>query len=378
MNHRAVIADDEPYILRGLRKLVDWSALGVDIVGEASDGDQLVRLLQDLKPDLLLSDICMPKKTGLEVLKLIALAQMPTKVIFFSGHKEFEFAREAVAYGAIDYLLKPIHTDALIRAVERALGQSSAPGPEPLVPVIEVVSPVDRQIARWRKTGSDARYVTLALGPEGSQPLEALMRFAILNLVKRLVPPGGMASAWEQDGLFLVALPAVEAPALKVRLAGSLLAELGQKTRVAEGPMITDPVDLGLSVEGALEALALQTFQGEGAGPPTQDAIQRVVDHMARHYAEPLSLEDAATVACMNPSYFSASFKRHTGKNFKDTLNEVRVEASLALLLRTDLKVYEVAQAVGFKDPKVFAEVFRRFHHQNPADYKNQILRNLP
>lgn len=377
MRARVVLADDEPYILRGLRKLLDWASLDLEVVGEASDGEQLVELLNLHRPELLLSDIGMPRKTGLEVLKLISLSGLPTKVIFFSGHKEFDFAREAVAYGAVDYLLKPIHTDELVRAIGRALGPGTpAAGPEAEPgPGAPLRSPLERQIALWKAGEPGASYQALALGWEGGDNPGTLLRFAALNLIKRLVPGGGRASAWDVDGLFLVAALAADVPVLKVRLAGSLLAELGRPVRCAEGPAVDRPEDFAVSAEGALEALAAQTLHEVPSGP---EAVQRVLDHIGGHFAEPLSLEDAASVACMNPSYFSAWFKRHTGKNFKDYLSGVRIEASVTLLLRSDLKVYEVAAAVGFKDPKVYAEVFRRFHQVNPAEYKSQILKNLP
>ena len=104
--YRIIIADDEPLIIRGLKKMMEWGKMDTEVVGEAEDGEQLLNLLDTLEPDIIISDISMPEKTGLDVLKEINKRKLKTKVIFLSGFQEFSYAKEAVTYGAVDYLLK--------------------------------------------------------------------------------------------------------------------------------------------------------------------------------------------------------------------------------------------------------------------------------
>ena len=80
--YRIVIADDEPLIIRGLKKMMKWGAMDTEVVGQAEDGDQLLNLLDTLEPDIIISDISMPEKTGLDVLKEISKRKLKTKVIF--------------------------------------------------------------------------------------------------------------------------------------------------------------------------------------------------------------------------------------------------------------------------------------------------------
>lgn len=99
--YRIIIADDEPLIIRGLKKMMEWGKMDTEVVGEAEDGEQLLNLLDTLEPDIIISDISMPEKTGLDVLKEINKRKLKTKVIFLSGFQEFSYAKEAVTYGAV-------------------------------------------------------------------------------------------------------------------------------------------------------------------------------------------------------------------------------------------------------------------------------------
>lgn len=117
---RLILADDEPVILRGIRKLVDWEKLGISIVGEYEDGRSAMEGIMALKPDIALLDISMPEMDGIEILKNIRQLELPTKVIFVSGFQDFEYAKSAITYGAVEYLLKPLILDELLHALEKA------------------------------------------------------------------------------------------------------------------------------------------------------------------------------------------------------------------------------------------------------------------
>ena len=119
---RAILADDEAVILKGLRKLIDWEKMGIQIVGEARDGKEALELIERVKPDLAVSDIAMPELDGLDMLKRIGEMGLYTKVIFVSGYQEFSYAKRAVKYGAVDYILKPVEQEELEAALKKAVG----------------------------------------------------------------------------------------------------------------------------------------------------------------------------------------------------------------------------------------------------------------
>ncbi|MDL2301507.1 response regulator [Lachnospiraceae bacterium OttesenSCG-928-D06] len=118
---KMILADDEPVITRGIQKLVDWRALGIEVVGEYADGKQALHGILNKRPDLALLDISMPGMNGIEILKECAAMEIRTGIIFISGFQDFEYAKAALQYGAADYLLKPVIREELLAAVEKCL-----------------------------------------------------------------------------------------------------------------------------------------------------------------------------------------------------------------------------------------------------------------
>lgn len=119
---KVLLADDEAVIVKGLRRLIDWAALGIELVGEATDGLMAAQLLEQTGPDLVISDIRMPGLSGLELMERARKGARSPKFIFVSGYEEFEYVRQALTGGAVDYLLKPVSAAALEQAVRKALG----------------------------------------------------------------------------------------------------------------------------------------------------------------------------------------------------------------------------------------------------------------
>jgi two-component system response regulator YesN len=117
---KMILADDEPIITKGIQRLVDWGKLGIAIIGVYEDGSSAMEGIMVNKPDIALLDISMPGMNGIEILKSINSLGLPVKVIFISGFQDFEYAKNALSYGAVDYLLKPVIRDELLRAVEKA------------------------------------------------------------------------------------------------------------------------------------------------------------------------------------------------------------------------------------------------------------------
>ena len=79
---KVILADDEPVIIRGLRKLIAWDKLDAEVIADACDGEELLRKVQKLQPDIIVSDVVMPKLTGLDVIAEIRKNDWNVKVIF--------------------------------------------------------------------------------------------------------------------------------------------------------------------------------------------------------------------------------------------------------------------------------------------------------
>ena len=112
---RLLIVDDEYYVRVGIKSAIDWSEIGVEVVGEAADGEEALEMALSSRPDIILTDVRMPFMDGLT-------SKMPEcGFIVLSGHNEFEYARQAIRQGAFAYLLKPIDRQELKDTVFAAM-----------------------------------------------------------------------------------------------------------------------------------------------------------------------------------------------------------------------------------------------------------------
>lgn len=118
---RVMIVDDEKYVRMGIKNGTDWSLIDCEVVGEAANGKEGLELAKELKPDLVISDIKMPKMTGIEMAESLLEKYPETKIIFLTAYDEFEYARAAIRIGVSDYLLKPFDDGELEAAIQRLL-----------------------------------------------------------------------------------------------------------------------------------------------------------------------------------------------------------------------------------------------------------------
>lgn len=105
---KVFLVEDESVVREGLRDNIPWQQYGYEFVGEASDGEMALPLIQKVKPDVLLTDIKMPFMDGLSLSRLVHQEFPDMKIIIISGYDDFEYARGAIQVGAEQYLLKPI------------------------------------------------------------------------------------------------------------------------------------------------------------------------------------------------------------------------------------------------------------------------------
>lgn len=116
-----LIVDDERYMIEYMKTLVDWSAYGFDRVLTAGGGSLARDLILEYRPELLITDIKMPKVSGIDLSALIDENEYRTKVIVISGYSEFEYAKQALRYGVAEYLVKPVLKADFVEALERIL-----------------------------------------------------------------------------------------------------------------------------------------------------------------------------------------------------------------------------------------------------------------
>ncbi|PAD47902.1 hypothetical protein CHI09_04370 [Shouchella clausii] len=116
--YKVVIAEDEKMIRKGLVTIVDQLVTDFTVIGEADNGERALELLAHDCPDVLLTDIRMPKRDGLSLIREARSYYPHVKIVIVSGHEEFAYAQQAIQHGVSRYLLKPIDRTEVVLAFD--------------------------------------------------------------------------------------------------------------------------------------------------------------------------------------------------------------------------------------------------------------------
>ncbi|MBP5655345.1 MAG: response regulator [Clostridiales bacterium] len=117
---KVMLVDDEPYILQGLKVLIDWAGEGFEIVETAPNGKEALKYLEDNEVDLIISDIKMPEMTGLELLETIKREKITDAgFVLLTGFDDFSYTQRAIRSGCLDYILKPVIEEDLIAVLRK-------------------------------------------------------------------------------------------------------------------------------------------------------------------------------------------------------------------------------------------------------------------
>lgn len=395
---RVLIADDEPKIRRGLISCTRWDEFDMSVVAEAEDGLMAYDMACELKPDLMLVDICMPMLNGLELIERIRAVVPECLQIVVSGHDEFEYAQQALRLQAYDFLLKPVSPELLRQTLEKAAAELSARSCqrqymlwaqqqfERNLPYLRETFLNDWATGRltWLEVMEQLEFLKLKLPDNPGliviRTLERLNResppgardrhievLAVRSLVERELEPFAPALLFQDAKDQIVAIAAMDPPAawaiLPERLTQTAEACLTQPLAIARAPIAR----INASLPGVYDALCEQIARSAGLTPAVQQARQ----YIDTHYAESdLSLQSVADSVPVSPSYLSRLLKQELGLPFIEYLTHVRVSMATQLMHDPSLRMYEIAERVGYSSQHYFSTAFRRMLGISPAEYR--------
>ncbi len=120
---KVLVVEDEEMIRKGIVLAVDWPALGCVVCGEAVNGEEGLAMAKSLSPDIIVTDLKMPKMDGIEMIRRLREEDNNTDVIILTAYDSFEYAQSAIRLGAVDFLVKPFRDGELENAVTRVLSK---------------------------------------------------------------------------------------------------------------------------------------------------------------------------------------------------------------------------------------------------------------
>jgi two-component system response regulator YesN len=476
-----IICDDEDIVRQGLRMMIPWDELGFDIVGEAANGDEGFDLISEKLPDIVITDIRMPGRTGLEMLSDLKSAGINTKSVILTGFSDFEYARTAVSIGVKQFILKPLEEEELIEVLKelrdeikhdregkilRSAGEKAAldalvrglfmgnadiaeasAKPE-FTAESFAVALVDTKADVDLLSQKDGVYA-VRLGVDGvvgllfsdvaasvreavlteltdetnfaamSDPVSSLhlikeaynsaktlfdMRFVFLKC--GIMTPASFKQYWSNDGdtdeiandiFAYVEINSAERITEKTEDLRLVLSDgkyAPEAIKLICMDTVTDAVrrvratvrnPSGLPSSDDISALAklpclfdiinemtemLIRLSDANYGNTTRSNIEKVVDYINHNFEKELRLESLAQIFGYNSAYLGKVFTRHTGENFNNYLDRIRITEAKRLLETDKFKVYEVAEMVGFSNINYFHNKFKKMVGISPLAYK--------
>jgi DNA-binding NarL/FixJ family response regulator len=139
---RLMLADDHRMLREGLRR--SMADQGFDVVGEARDGEEAVRLAEDLQPDVILMDVTMPEMDGVEATRQIKQDRTDVRIVMLTMHADQEVLASAIRAGASGYLVKDCSTEEIASAVRMAASGETALSPQLAASMLDEVRKLDQ------------------------------------------------------------------------------------------------------------------------------------------------------------------------------------------------------------------------------------------
>lgn len=115
---KVLLVDDEPNVRQGVKMMIPWDELGLEVIGEGEDGDDGLAKILSLRPDIVIADVKMPGRTGIQMIEAAKNEGYEGKCLILSGYSDFTYAKEAMSLGVKGFILKPVDEDELIEALK--------------------------------------------------------------------------------------------------------------------------------------------------------------------------------------------------------------------------------------------------------------------
>ncbi|NOU97221.1 response regulator [Paenibacillus sp. LMG 31456] len=333
-----LIVDDEPIISLGLVKMVQTYTPAFTGIRTAMNGQEALKLIDELTPDIVLTDIRMPKMDGLSLCQSIHEHYERVQTVVISGYNDFEYAQKCMDYGVKHYLLKPV-TKSDIHEVLDKLTQKTVRGYVSVALYVEWVDRMEQSI--W------------SLQLDELERLTGQWRATVLSSSMTLVQTNELL----QDCFALLI------KRFHTRRFSPCLA----KTEVTANS-VKEAMDI---FEFRLKQLAndLLAIRNGNFKDPMEEARAYIDSRLSQE----ISLDQVALMVGLTPTYFSALFKKTTQVTFVHYRIHKRMEKAKELLAIPHIRIVDVALEVGYEDYPHFTKTFKKIVGVSPSEYRYGI-----
>lgn len=364
---KILIVDDEPIVREGLKNNVSWQELDLRVVGCEANGKSALDVFNREQPDIILTDIRMPFMDGLELTREVKKLDPLVVVILLSAYDDFKYAQQAIRLGAFDYILKPIDIDTLKETVRRAVLKRK----ELLDKKKEPLPSLNKEDLKFFK--AEYYKYPLKLEEKLSKAIKRGDKDLALNIFNDIWNEFHDKNYTEDFikrwGLELVAV--ITRSLIEIGENADILfketdpwrqiSELSTKEKLREW--------MGNIIEVVCEYVSLTK------NSKNRKLIDEAIKLIQENYSDlNISLNSIAEKLYITPNYLSTLFKSEMGVTFSDYLTACRIEKAKELLKDVKVKIYEVAEAVGYTDQHYFSKVFKNITGFTPKEYREKIL----
>ncbi|MFD2174270.1 response regulator [Rhodobacter lacus] len=357
------IVEDEELERRALRTILERNLPGVKVVGEAKNGAEAVRLLESRSIDLMLLDIRIPRPSGLEILEMLRERGLATKVLIVTAYDHFEIMQAAIQLRADGFLLKPVRTEALLKAVEDCL--RSVPAAPVAAPML-AKAPAAAEPAGVPEAIADP----LALKAEIERLVQHNAYRECLMLVRRqlealhahreVAPRQGVLDLSQvlTDLVACAGRPLPDAVARKIEALTAQRLEARDHYKLQE--LFSEITDLLFADD-------------EEPGTSAAARIETVRNYIERNLHKSVTLEEAADHAHVSACYLSRLFHKQMEMTFITYLKQRRIARAKQLLECSSLPIVNVALDLAYQDANYFCKAFKKEVGVSPSEYRRQF-----
>lgn len=349
--YKVLLVDDEPWNRDIIRNLAEWNELGLVVCGEAEDGEQAIRMVKELEPHLIITDMRMPGSDGVELMQTLSSQYPEIKVVVVSGYDDFNYAKHALRYRAADYLLKPVNPDELNATLAKCTREIEKAASAPEV---------------WEA------YPASFAGEFSLLQQQARLRFNDLNLPS--------LREWFQKLEQKLERSEVRTPRQLGRivyelqnLLGELCVSNGLYDRSEEGalPPATALGSISTSVDW-ISALYYQALEQLIAQRKYKNRLnlEDVKQYMEQHCMEMITLEQLAQIFFVSKEYLSKAFKKEYDVNVTDYVVQLRMAKAREWVMDNQIPFKHIAEMTGYEDVSYFYRVFKKHFGVSPGEMR--------